>query len=99
MISHSIQGAIKRVNHIKMLTVILCEGNPEKSPEKRGLKWLNQRIAQHKTLILFLFPHLTAVHIEPPVADEVLLVEDGPVRTEEAVLQKTVSAVTGAHVV
>ena len=46
-----------------------------------------------------LFPNLTAVDIEPPVADEVLLVEDCPVGAEEAVLQQAVSAVTGAHVV
>ena len=43
--------------------------------------------------------HLTTVNIEPPVADEVLLVEQGAVGAEEAVLQETVSAVTGAHVV
>ena len=46
-----------------------------------------------------LFPNLTAVDVEPPVADEVLLVEDCPVGAEEAVLQQAVSAVTGAHVV
>ena len=40
-----------------------------------------------------------AVHIEPPVADEVLLVEDCPVWTEEAGPEEPVSAVTGAHVV
>ena len=28
------------------------------------------------------------VHVEPPVADEVVLVEDGPVGAEEAVLGK-----------
>ena len=32
-----------------------------------------------------LFPNLTAVDIEPPVADEVLLVEESPVGAEEAV--------------
>ena len=50
LISHSIQSTLKRVNHIKMLTVILCEGNPEKSPEKRGLKRLNQRTTQPRSL-------------------------------------------------
>ena len=44
--SHGIMSAIKRVSHIEMLTVILCVGNPEKSPEKRGLKRLNQKTAQ-----------------------------------------------------
>ena len=103
--SHGIMSAIKRVSHIEMLTVSLCVGNPEKSPEKRGLKRLNQRTAQHrslntKSLIYFSFlPHLTTVNIEPPVTDEVLLVEESSVRAEEAVLQETVSAVTGAHVV
>ena len=32
--------------------------------------------------------YLRAVHVEPPVADEVLLVEQGPVGAEEAVLDE-----------
>ena len=35
------------------------------------------------------------VHVEPPVTDEVLLVEQCPVRTEEAVLGQTSLAVIG----
>ena len=46
-----------------------------------------------------LFPNLTAVDVEPPVADEVLLVEERAVGTEEAVLQQAALAVTGTHVV
>ena len=57
--SHGIMSAIKRVNHIEMLTVILCVGNPEKSPEKRGLKRLHQRtghsIVNTMSQILFFF--------------------------------------------
>mgnify|MGYP001313339851 FL=1 len=57
--SHGIMSAIKRVNHIEMLTVILCVGNPEKSPEKRGLKRLHQRtghsIVNTMAQILFFF--------------------------------------------
>jgi len=36
---------------------------------------------------------LRAVHIEPPVTDEVLLVEEGPVRAEEAVLYQGATAI------
>ena len=40
-----------------------------------------------------------AVHVEPPVADEVLLIEQGAVGTEEAVLgQLVVEGEVGAHV-
>jgi len=39
-----------------------------------------------------------AVDIEPPVTDEILLVEDSSVRTEEGVLEKTSNAVIGADV-
>ena len=37
--------------------------------------------------------YLRAVHIEPPVADEVLLVEDSPVGAEEAVLEQSTHSV------
>jgi hypothetical protein len=37
--------------------------------------------------------YLRAVHVEPPVADEVDLVEQGPVGAEEAVLGQGVRAV------
>ena len=43
-------------------------------------------------------PHLTAVHIEPPVADEVLLVEQGSVGAEEAVLDQGASAIIATDV-
>ena len=43
--------------------------------------------------------HLAAVYVEPPVADEVLLVEQRAVGAEEAVLQQAALAVTGTHVV
>ena len=39
-----------------------------------------------------------AVDIEPPVADEVLLVEEGSVGAEERVLEEAAVAVVGAHV-
>ena len=39
-----------------------------------------------------------AVKVEPPVADEVVLVEDGAVGAEEGVLGKTTLAVSGADV-
>ena len=39
-----------------------------------------------------------AVHVEPPVADEVLLVEEGPVGAEEAVPGETPGTVTSADV-
>jgi hypothetical protein len=42
---------------------------------------------------LFLFTHLRAVHIEPPVADEVDLVEEGAVGAEEAVLAQGASPI------
>ncbi len=41
----------------------------------------------------FYFTHLWAVHIEPPVADEVDLVEEGAVWAEEAVLAQGASPV------
>ena len=41
---------------------------------------------------------LGAVEVEPPVADEVVLVEDGSVGAEEAVLGQTTGAVSGADV-
>ena len=40
-----------------------------------------------RTLRLLL-SHLSAIHVEPPVTDEVLLVEKGAVGAEEAVLKK-----------
>ena len=39
-----------------------------------------------------------AINIEPPVTDKVLLVEQGSVGTEEAVLGQTALAVVGADV-
>ena len=39
-----------------------------------------------------------AVHIEPPVANEVLLVEQSPVGTEEAVLGQTSVSEVGTDV-
>ena len=39
-----------------------------------------------------------AVHVEPPVADEVVLVEDGSVGTEEAVLGEAALAIAGTDV-
>ena len=42
--------------------------------------------------------HLGTVHVEPPVADEVLLVEERAVGAEEAVLEQGVAAVRGADV-
>ena len=41
---------------------------------------------------------LGTVEVEPPVADEVVLVEDGAVRTEEAVLGQTSGSVSSADV-
>ena len=44
------------------------------------------------TVFLFSVPiYLRAVHIEPPVTDEVLLVEESPIRTEEAVLGQVIA--------
>ena len=45
-----------------------------------------------------LLEYLAAVHVEPPVADEVLLVEDGAVGAEEGVLQQAPDPVIGADV-
>ena len=42
--------------------------------------------------------HLGAVKVEPPVADEVLLVEDGPVGAEEGLGAEAAEAVGDAHV-
>ena len=42
--------------------------------------------------------YLRAVHIEPPVADEVLLVEDRPVGAEEAVLGESTATIIAAYV-
>ena len=42
--------------------------------------------------------HLRAVHVEPPVTDEVLLVEEGAVGAEEAVLDEVGVAEVGADV-
>ena len=42
--------------------------------------------------------YLGAVHIEPPVANEVLLVEDSPVGAEEAVLGESSPTVISAYV-
>jgi len=39
-----------------------------------------------------------AINIEPPVTDKVLLVEQGSVGTEEAVLGKTTIAITATDV-
>ena len=39
-----------------------------------------------------------AVHVEPPVADEVLLVEQRAVGTQEAVLGQALAVQVGAHV-
>ena len=44
------------------------------------------------------FPCLGAVDVEPPVADEVLLVEDGSIGAEEAVLGKSASTIVPADV-
>ena len=41
---------------------------------------------------------LSAVKVEPPVADEVVLVEDGSIGAEEAVLGQTALTVSGADV-
>ncbi len=41
---------------------------------------------------------LGAVEVEPPVADEIVLVEDGTVGAEERVLAQTAVAVGGADV-
>jgi hypothetical protein len=43
--------------------------------------------------LYFYFNHLRAVHIEPPVADEVDLVEEGAVGAEEAVLAQGASPI------
>ena len=42
--------------------------------------------------------HLAAVHVEPPVADEVLLVEQRAVGAQEAVLGQALAVQVGAHV-
>ena len=42
--------------------------------------------------------HLWTVDVEPPVADEVLLVEDGSIGAEEAVLGKSASTIVPADV-
>ena len=42
--------------------------------------------------------YLRAVHVEPPVADEVLLVEDSPVGAEEAVLGEPAPTIVPAYV-
>ena len=39
-----------------------------------------------------------AVHVEPPVADEVVLVEDGSIGTEEAVLGEAALPIAGTNV-
>jgi hypothetical protein len=39
-----------------------------------------------------------AVEVEPPIADEVVLVEDGSVGAEEGVLSKAALSVSGANV-
>ena len=41
---------------------------------------------------------LGAVQVVPPVADEVLLVEDGSIRTQERVFGETTLAVSGTNV-
>ena len=48
--------------------------------------------------ILLLLKYLTAVYVEPPVADEVLLVEQRAIRTQEAVLGQALAVQVGAHV-
>ena len=45
----------------------------------------------------FLSSHLRTVDIEPPVTDEVLLIEQSSVRTEEAVLDQGTAAVRSAN--
>ena len=44
-------------------------------------------------LVDFLISHQWTVHIEPPVTDEVLLIEDGPVWAKECVLEKSTNTV------
>ena len=39
-------------------------------------------------------PGLGAVHVEPPVADEVLLLEQGPIGAQETVLEERKSLIT-----
>ena len=42
--------------------------------------------------------YLRAVHIEPPVTNEVLLVEDSPIGAEEAVLGESSPSIISAYV-
>ena len=42
--------------------------------------------------------HLRAVHVKPPVTDEVLLIEDGAIGAEEAVLGEAATAVVTTDV-
>ena len=42
--------------------------------------------------------NLRAIDVEPPIADEVLLVEDSPVGAEEAVLGKSAPTIIPAYV-
>ena len=44
-----------------------------------------------------LLKYLAAVHVEPPVADEVLLVEEGAIGTQEGVLGETTGAISGTN--
>ena len=64
-----------------------------------GVTVVADALSQHLVIDAVLGGGLGAVHVEPPVADEVLLVEDGPVGTEEAVGDEAaVSVPQGAEV-
>ena len=51
--------------------------------------WPYQSIFLNNGILL----HLWAVHIEPPVTDKILLVEEGPVGAEKAELERFVDAI------
>ena len=62
--------------------------------EQSAISSMTEKVVEDKERCL----HLWAVHVKPPVTDEVLLVEERAVGAEEAVLEQGVAAVRGADV-
>ena len=92
MILHGFHRALEVIFSVKIKTVFISEGVAEKSSGQSSLN-----ILLRSPLIKSSFSHLRAINVEPPVAYEVLLIEQSSVRTEEAVLDQGTAAVRSAN--
>jgi hypothetical protein len=98
------RGTISKVSRFSSNTVLdqgstIASGSRSSSVEVSGLGQTSRgRVTGCCEIIVLGLSEgrgFTTVHVEPPVADEVVLVEDGTVRAEEGVLGEPTIAVLG----